>query len=69
MRRNSLILMVGMTRFELAAPRPPGVCATGLRHIPIRMVNNSFQRNRKGEFEGGRYRARTCDLCNVNATL
>lgn len=25
---------VGMTGFEPAAPRPPGVCATGLRHIP-----------------------------------
>ena len=27
--------LVGMTGFEPAAPRPPGVCATGLRHIPI----------------------------------
>jgi hypothetical protein len=26
---------VGMTRFELATPRPPDVCATGLRHIPM----------------------------------
>ena len=25
---------VGMTRFELATPRPPDVCATGLRYIP-----------------------------------
>jgi hypothetical protein len=25
---------VGMTRFELATPRPPDVYATGLRHIP-----------------------------------
>ncbi len=24
----------GMTRFELATPRPPDVCATGLRYIP-----------------------------------
>jgi hypothetical protein len=23
--RNSLMLLVGMTRFELAGPRPPGV--------------------------------------------
>ena len=27
-------LLVGMTRFELATPRPPDVCATGLRYIP-----------------------------------
>ena len=27
-------LKVGMTRFELATPRPPDVCATGLRYIP-----------------------------------
>ena len=27
-------LLVGMTGFEPATPRPPGVCATGLRHIP-----------------------------------
>ena len=26
--------LVGMTRFELATPRPPDVCATGLRYIP-----------------------------------
>ena len=25
---------VGMTRFELATPRPPDVCATELRYIP-----------------------------------
>ena len=24
-----------MTGFEPATPRPPGVCATGLRHIPM----------------------------------
>lgn len=29
------ITLVGMTRFELATPRPPAVCATRLRHIPI----------------------------------
>ena len=28
---------VGMTRFELATPRPPDVCATGLRYIPKMM--------------------------------
>lgn len=28
------VLLVGMTRFELATPRPPDVCATGLRYIP-----------------------------------
>jgi hypothetical protein len=31
---NVEILHVGMTRFELATPRPPDVCATGLRYIP-----------------------------------
>lgn len=30
---------VGMTRFELATPRPPDVCATGLRYIP-KLKNN-----------------------------
>ena len=28
------ILLVGMTGFEPATPRPPDVYATGLRHIP-----------------------------------
>ena len=28
---------VGMTRFELATPRPPDVCATGLRYIPKKL--------------------------------
>ncbi len=34
--RNKSVLspVVGMTRFELATPRPPDVCATGLRYIP-----------------------------------
>src|SRR5215213_10884542 len=27
-------LLVGMTGFEPATPRPPAVCATRLRHIP-----------------------------------
>jgi hypothetical protein len=31
---SSLSCEVGMTRFELATPRPPDVCATGLRYIP-----------------------------------
>ena len=31
---SSLSCDVGMTRFELATPRPPDVCATGLRYIP-----------------------------------
>lgn len=26
--------LVGTTRFELATPRPPDVCATGLRYVP-----------------------------------
>ena len=30
---------VGMTRFELATPRPPDVCATGLRYIPKKTKN------------------------------
>jgi site-specific DNA recombinase len=30
----ALSCYVGMTRFELATPRPPDVCATGLRYIP-----------------------------------
>ena len=32
---------VGMTRFELATPRPPDVCATGLRYIPKNQALNS----------------------------
>ena len=28
-------LLVGMTRLELATPRPPDVCATKLRYIPM----------------------------------
>ena len=31
---GALSCYVGMTRFELATPRPPDVCATGLRYIP-----------------------------------
>ena len=34
-----LSCQVGMTRFELATPRPPDVCATGLRYIP-KFVNS-----------------------------
>ena len=29
-----MLFIVGMTGFEPATPRPPGVCATGLRYIP-----------------------------------
>lgn len=29
------VFMVGMTRLELATPRPPDVCATKLRYIPM----------------------------------
>jgi hypothetical protein len=32
---SNLSCEVGMTRFELATPRPPDVCATGLRYIPF----------------------------------
>ena len=32
---DSSCLLVGMTGFEPATTRPPAVCATGLRHIPI----------------------------------
>ncbi len=31
----SFLLFVGTTGFEPATPRPPVVCATGLRHVPI----------------------------------
>ena len=46
------INLVGMTRFELATPRPPDVCATGLRYIPkmqiyFIMLKNKKLRNRK----------------------
>lgn len=29
--------MVGVAGFEPATPRPPGVCATGLRHTPFHL--------------------------------
>jgi hypothetical protein len=29
-----LLLVVGMTGFEPATPRPPAECSTGLSHIP-----------------------------------
>ena len=35
---SSLSCQVGMTRFELATPRPPDVCATGLRYIPLHFL-------------------------------
>ena len=34
--------LVGMTGFEPATPRPPGVYATRLRHIPIYGVQRYF---------------------------
>ncbi len=33
--RNSLIISVGVTGFEPATTRPPGVYATGLRYTPL----------------------------------
>ena len=33
---------VGMTRFELATPRPPDVCATGLRYIPKKFISVKY---------------------------
>lgn len=35
--------LVGWTRFELATPRPPDVCATGLRHHPKTLKSNLYQ--------------------------
>ncbi len=32
------LLLVGTTRFELATPRPPDVCATGLRYVPKKIT-------------------------------
>ena len=32
---RKLLYLVGMTRLELATPRPPDVCATKLRYIPM----------------------------------
>ena len=29
--------LVGTARFELATPRTPSVCATGLRHVPTKI--------------------------------
>ncbi len=34
-------LIVGMTGFEPATPRPPGVYATRLRHIPNYVISRS----------------------------
>ena len=33
-------LFVGMTGFEPATTRPPGVYATGLRYIPLKFPNS-----------------------------
>ncbi len=42
--------MVGTTRFELATPRPPDVCATGLRYVPNlkRVANIGGKRKNSG---------------------
>ena len=44
-KQTDLSVVVGMTGFEPAAPRPPGVCATGLRHIPLlsSVVDTGFE--------------------------
>ena len=36
--------LVGMTRLELATPRPPAVCATKLRHIPTVLIISAILR-------------------------
>ncbi len=33
--QSNLSIQVGTTRFELATTRPPDVCATGLRYVPL----------------------------------
>ena len=42
---SHLSSQVGMTRFELATPRPPDVCATGLRYIPKKMISKDQKKN------------------------
>jgi hypothetical protein len=32
--KGFIYITVGTTRFELATPRPPAWCATGLRYVP-----------------------------------
>ena len=34
--------MVGVAGFEPATPRPPGVCATGLRHTPPSILSSGL---------------------------
>gem|GEM_PF-4134168 len=46
-----------MTRFELATPRPPDVCATGLRYIPNYCKSI------------GNYNADSFGNCNINKML
>ena len=52
-----------MTGFEPATPRPPGVCATRLRHIPKKKIKEKPKLMGLGR--GGRIR--TCDLRVPNA--
>ncbi len=47
-------LLVGMTGFEPATTRPPGVYSTGLSYIPKNCRTNGI---------------RTCDLHDVNVAL
>ena len=47
--------LVGMTRFELATPRPPDVCATGLRYIPNFTKQSHFRGMRYSRYWGVRY--------------
>ena len=54
-------LLVGTTRFELATPRPPDVCATGLRYVPnytrlLLLVNIFCLPNAPSRRGGMRYR-------------
>ena len=40
---KDVFFKVGMTRFELATPRPPDVYATRLRHIPNNVLIPCFK--------------------------
>ena len=37
--------MVGTAGFEPATPRPPGVCATGLRHTPPSISGAGYRKS------------------------
>ena len=39
------IEMVGVAGFEPATPRPPGVCATGLRHTPPSISKGAYRKS------------------------